>query len=232
MTSSIVTRAMRAFGLVALAATAFSQPLFAIGIPTPQKGDKIEASAVPQQPAADPSDSQFHALFMTWKKADAVATPGAISVPSSKPVATATYTSGYGVRSDPFRGTAAMHAGVDIPGALGTPIYATADGIISKSGRTGGYGNLVEINHGRGIATRYGHLSKIMVADGTRVKRGQIIGLMGSTGRSTGSHLHYEVRVDGKAVNPIPFLQTGEYLVAVQDRAKGTAVGGPAQPAN
>ncbi|MES2987238.1 MAG: M23 family metallopeptidase [Pseudomonadota bacterium] len=121
-----------------------------------------------------------------------------------------------------------MHAGVDIPGAIGTPIYATADGVISHAGRQGGYGNLVQINHGRGIETRYGHLSKIIVSDNTRVKRGQLIGLMGSTGRSTGSHLHYEVRVDGKAVNPIPFLQTGEYLVQIQDRA-ASAVGGPSK---
>jgi murein DD-endopeptidase MepM/ murein hydrolase activator NlpD len=176
--------------------------------------------------AAD-SDAQFRALFLTWKKLDSLEQT-VISIPSMQPVDNVEFTSTFGVRSDPFRGTAAMHAGVDIPGTIGTPIYATADGIIAKSGRTGGYGNLVEINHGRGIATRYGHLSKIMVGENTRVKRGQIIGLMGSTGRSTGSHLHYEVRVDGKAVNPIPFLQTGEYLVAVQDRAKGTAVGGPA----
>jgi murein DD-endopeptidase MepM/ murein hydrolase activator NlpD len=172
------------------------------------------------------ADAQFRALFQTWKKLDMLEQT-VISIPSMQPVDKLLFTSNFGVRSDPFRGTAAMHAGVDIPGALGTPIYATADGIISHAGRQGGYGNLVQINHGRGIETRYGHLSKILVADNTRVKRGQMIGLMGSTGRSTGSHLHYEVRVDGKAVNPIPFLQTGEYLVQIQDRAQ-TAVGGPA----
>lgn len=171
------------------------------------------------------ADAQFRALFQTWKKLDMLEQT-VISIPSMQPVERLIFTSNYGVRSDPFRGTAAMHAGVDIPGAIGTPIYATADGVISHAGRQGGYGNLVQINHGRGIETRYGHLSKILVEDNTRVKRGQMIGLMGSTGRSTGSHLHYEVRVDGKAVNPIPFLQTGEYLVQIQDRAKG--VGGPA----
>ena len=175
--------------------------------------------------AAENADAQFRALFVTWKKLDMLEQT-VISIPSMQPVDKVTFTSSFGVRSDPFRGTAAMHAGVDIPGALGTPIYATADGVISHAGRQGGYGNLVQINHGRGIETRYGHLSKILVADNTRVRRGQIIGLMGSTGRSTGSHLHYEVRVDGKAVNPIPFLQTGEYLVAVQDRVQG-GVGGP-----
>lgn len=176
--------------------------------------------------SSENADAQFRALFNTWKKLDMLEQT-VISIPSMQPVDKLTFTSNFGVRSDPFRGTAAMHAGVDIPGAMGTPIYATADGIVSHAGRQGGYGNLVEINHGRGIETRYGHLSKILVADNTRVRRGQMIGLMGSTGRSTGSHLHYEVRVDGKAVNPIPFLQSGEYLVAVQDRVTG-GVGGPA----
>jgi len=177
--------------------------------------------------SAEAADAQFRALFLTWKKLDALEQT-VISIPSMQPVDKLLFTSSFGVRSDPFRGTAAMHAGVDIPGTIGTPIYATADGVISHAGRQGGYGNLVQINHGRGIETRYGHLSKILVADNSRVRRGQMIGLMGSTGRSTGSHLHYEVRVDGKAVNPIPFLQTGEYLTAVQNRAQG-GVGGPAK---
>jgi murein DD-endopeptidase MepM/ murein hydrolase activator NlpD len=177
--------------------------------------------------SAESADAQFRALFLTWKKLDALEQT-VISIPSMQPVDKLLFTSSFGVRSDPFRGTAAMHAGVDIPGTIGTPIYATADGVISHAGRQGGYGNLVQINHGRGIETRYGHLSKILVADNSRVRRGQMIGLMGSTGRSTGSHLHYEVRVDGKAVNPIPFLQTGEYLTAVQNRAQG-GVGGPAK---
>ncbi|RYD46175.1 MAG: M23 family metallopeptidase, partial [Sphingomonadales bacterium] len=189
--------------------------------------EPVDANDTTADSDAASADAQFRALFQTWKKLDMLEQT-VISIPSMQPVDKLLFTSNFGVRSDPFRGTAAMHAGVDIPGALGTPIYATADGIISHAGRQGGYGNLVQINHGRGIETRYGHLSKILIADNTRVKRGQMIGLMGSTGRSTGSHLHYEVRVDGKAVNPIPFLQTGEYLVQIQDRAAGTAVGGPA----
>lgn len=204
---------------------------------SPERYVKVPAMGGPYEPidndnasgsdaSAEAADAQFRALFVTWKKLDMLEQT-VISIPSMQPVDKLTFTSNYGVRSDPFRGTAAMHAGVDIPGALGTPIYATADGVISHAGRQGGYGNLVQINHGRGIETRYGHLSKILVADNTRVKRGQLIGLMGSTGRSTGSHLHYEVRVDGKAVNPIPFLQTGEYLASVQDRVAG-GVGGPA----
>jgi murein DD-endopeptidase MepM/ murein hydrolase activator NlpD len=196
--------------------------------PVPAMGgpyEPIDNDNASSDASAEAADAQFRALFVTWKKLDMLEQT-VISIPSMQPVDRVTFTSQFGVRSDPFRGTAAMHAGVDIPGALGTPIYATADGVISHAGKQGGYGNLVQINHGRGIETRYGHLSKILVADNTRVKRGQLIGLMGSTGRSTGSHLHYEVRVDGKAVNPIPFLQTGEYLVAVQDRVQG-GVGGP-----
>lgn len=174
------------------------------------------------------ADAQFRALFMSWKKLDTIE-QAAISIPSYQPVQSLSFTSNFGVRSDPFRGTAAMHAGVDIPGPIGTPIYATADGIISRAERAGGYGNLIEVNHGKGIATRYGHLSKILVRDHERVKRGQMIGLMGSTGRSTGSHLHYEVRIDGSAVNPAPYLQAGQLAMAA-DRAQRQrlAMGGPA----
>ena len=175
------------------------------------------------------ADAQFRSLFQAWKKLD-VLEQTAISIPSSKPVDKVSLTSNFGVRSDPFRGTRAMHAGVDIPGPIGTPIYATADGIVSRAGRIGGYGNMVEINHGKGIETRYGHMSKLLVADNARVHRGQLIGLMGSTGRSTGSHLHYEVRIDGRAVNPIPFMQNADYLLQVQDKAaplQVAAVGGP-----
>ncbi len=169
--------------------------------------------------AADANaDAQFRSLFMTWKKLDNIQR-AVIAIPSTEPVTSVTYSSYFGVRSDPFRGTAAMHAGVDIPGAIGTPVYATADGIVARAERSGGYGNLVEVNHGRGIATRYGHLSKILVAANSRVTRGQVIALMGSTGRSTGSHLHYEVRIDGQAVNPMPFLQSADYLLSAQDRA-------------
>lgn len=174
------------------------------------------------------ADAEFKALFQTWKKLDTLEQT-AISVPSIQPVDRLVFTSNFGVRSDPFRGVAAMHAGVDIPGPLGTPIYATADGMVARAERASGYGNLVEINHGKGIETRYGHLSKILVAPNTRVRRGQLIALMGSTGRSTGSHLHYEVRIDGRAVNPSPFLQPSTTLVAIQDRAThAVAVGGPA----
>ena len=182
-------------------------------------GPLIEASS--SEARADlAADAQFRSLFMTWKKLDKLE-QGVIAIPSVQPVSDLKFTSNFGIRSDPFRGTAAMHAGVDIPGPVGTPIYATADGVVAHAGRQGGYGNLVEINHGKGIATRYGHLSKVIVADNTRVRRGQIIGLMGSTGRSTGSHLHYEVRIDGHAVNPVPFLTTADYLLAAQDRAVG-----------
>jgi murein DD-endopeptidase MepM/ murein hydrolase activator NlpD len=186
--------------------------------------DEDAVAAAAATGASAEADSEFRALFATWKKLDSVE-QSVVSIPSMKPVQHVSYTSMFGVRSDPFRGTAAMHAGVDIPGAVGTPIYATADGIVSNAGRQGGYGNMIAINHGRGIETRYGHLSKILVADHARVRRGQLIGLMGSTGRSTGSHLHYEVRLDGRPVNPIPFIQTGEYVAQVS--AGGGAVGGP-----
>lgn len=176
------------------------------------------AAAANAATAEGNADAQFRSLFQTWQKLD-VLEQTVIAIPSMQPVENVKLTSSFGVRSDPFHGSAAMHAGVDIPGPLGTPIYATADGVIGRAGRVGGYGNLITVNHGKGIETRYGHLSKILVAANTRVRRGQLIGLMGSTGRSTGSHLHYEVRIDGAAVNPMPFMQNANVLDQIQQRA-------------
>jgi murein DD-endopeptidase MepM/ murein hydrolase activator NlpD len=185
--------------------------------------EPIDTTAVKAAP-----DPAFRALFQSWKRLDQLQ-QGIVAIPSQKPVDAVDFTSGFGVRSDPFRGGAAMHAGVDIRGAYGTAIYATADGVVGRAGRASGYGNLVELDHGRGIQTRYGHLSSILVQPGQRVKRGELIARMGSTGRSTGNHLHYEVRLDGNAVNPMPFLQGANYLTAMQTRSN-VAVGGPAQP--
>lgn len=188
----------------------------------------MSASIEMPKPAAA-GDQKFRALFASWKRLDQIG-QGVISIPSARPVTAFAYTSGFGVRSDPFRHSAAMHAGIDLAGPLGTPIYATADGVVSYASWMHGYGNLIEIEHGKAIETRYGHLSKILVSPNMRVKRGQLIGLMGSTGRSTGSHLHYEVRLDGRAVNPVPYLQTSDYLLAMQKRTSGgdqVALGGP-----
>jgi murein DD-endopeptidase MepM/ murein hydrolase activator NlpD len=196
----------------------------------PAMGGPFEAADSAATEADLRADTQFRSLFMTWKKLDTLQ-QGVIAIPSAQPVAHLNFTSNYGIRSDPFRGTAAMNAGVDNPGPVGTPVYATADGLVDRAERAGGYGNMVELDHGKGIQTRYGHLSKILVESGTRVHRGQLIALMGSTGRSTGPHLHYEVRIDGHAVNPVPFLQTADYLVAAQDKSINTipvSVGGPA----
>ena len=149
-------------------------------------------------------------------------------LPSGRPVDKLSLTSNFGVRSDPFNGRARMHKGIDIPGPVGTPIYATADGVVNRAQWVNGYGNFVEIEHGNGMETRYGHMSKLLVEPNTRVHRGQMIGLMGSTGRSTGSHLHYEVRVEGAAVNPLPFVVGNDYLLAMNTKPP-VAMGGPTE---
>lgn len=193
--------------------------------------EPVPASADIQPTRVAVADPQFRALFNSWNRLDRLQS-AIVSIPSARPVDMAiTVNSGFGVRTDPFRGGRAMHAGVDIPGAYATKIFATADGRVGRTGWHGGYGNLVELEHGKGIQTRYGHLSSILVAPGAQVKRGQLIALMGSTGRSTGTHLHYEVRIAGRAVNPVPFLQTSDYLLAMQNRPAKVAVGGPVEKA-
>lgn len=113
--------------------------------------------------------------------------------------------SGYGIRIDPIYGTVKMHEGMDFSAPTGTPVYATADGRVLSAGREGLYGNMIEIDHGYGYVTRYAHLSAIKVRAGATVHRGDFIGEVGSTGKSTGSHLHYEVRLRGVAQNPVNY---------------------------
>ncbi|MGP9812791.1 M23 family metallopeptidase [Rhodopseudomonas sp. NSM] len=134
-------------------------------------------------------------------------------VPYRKPVlGDVEFSSGFGVRTDPFLGRPAMHTGLDFRASSGDPVRATAIGKVVNAGWQGGYGQMVEIDHGNGLSTRYGHLSKIIARVGQSVQIGQIIGEVGSTGRSTGPHLHYETRIDGEAVDPQKFLRAGVRL--------------------
>lgn len=127
--------------------------------------------------------------------------------PSGWPVDGGYITSGYGARTDPFTGLRSSHPGVDFAAAEGSEVLAVAGGIVSDAGERNGYGELVEINHGNGYVTRYGHNSRILVKVGDRVVKGQAISLMGSTGRSTGPHVHFEVLLNGNTVNPEQYIQ-------------------------
>jgi murein DD-endopeptidase MepM/ murein hydrolase activator NlpD len=128
-------------------------------------------------------------------------------VPGGRPVESGYISSLYGQRTDPFDGNQASHHGIDFAGAAGTQVLAAADGIVSHTGTDGGYGRLVEITHGDGYVTRYAHNAKVLVKPGETVKRGDAIALMGSTGRSTGTHLHFEVLRHGKPMNPLSFVR-------------------------
>lgn len=128
---------------------------------------------------------------------------GPASLPSGMPLAFTRLTSQFGNRVHPMSGRYHSHAGIDLAAPTGSPVMATADGIVNAAGWAGGYGLLIQIDHGGAVETRYAHLSQLAVASGQSVKRGQIIGFVGSTGRSTGPHLHYEVRESNVAVNPL-----------------------------
>lgn len=143
-----------------------------------------------------------------------------VAVPSGNPADVLMMSSGFGYRSDPFTGSGAMHAGLDFRGPIGTPILAAAPGRISFVGQKSGYGNVVEVDHGQGIMTRYAHLSGFSAKVGAQVAAGQQIAKMGSTGRSTGSHLHFEVRLNGVAVNPRRFLEAKADVLEVKADAR------------
>ncbi len=129
------------------------------------------------------------------------------ATPSIKPTR-GWFTSRFGYRADPFTNRAEMHAGLDMAAPPGTPVYAPADGIVSYVGYEAGYGKLVSIDHGYGVVTRYGHNSRVFVEQGQRVRRWDVISAVGNTGRSTGAHLHYEVRIHGIAVDPFNYILT------------------------
>ncbi|MEP6869999.1 MAG: M23 family metallopeptidase [Novosphingobium sp.] len=123
--------------------------------------------------------------------------------PSQMPIASRFMTSGFGMRAHPLLGEYRMHSGVDLAAPIGTAIRAPSDGVVSSAQWRGGYGLFVALEHGGGVETRYGHMSHLNVAAGQQVRKGETIGFVGSTGLSTGPHLHYEMRINGQAVNPV-----------------------------
>ena len=213
--------------IMAAGAMLFATPALA---DEPAPTGAIDTAAV----ATTEIDSEFTELFASWETLEnggRVSVTGeveaaprfAVSVPSRMPVDGVTLTSGFGMRDHPILRRRARHNGVDLAAPTGTPVYATADGVVEMAQRYSSYGNYVQIGHGGDIETRYAHLSSYTVSAGEHVQMGDLIGYVGSTGRSTGPHLHYEVRVANEAVNPIP------YMVAQleADEAANAARGGP-----
>ena len=170
----------------------------------------------------DVRDPRFVNLAAALGRMDAMERALA-AIPTAMPAASMMMSSGFGYRADPFTGAAAMHAGLDFKGPVGTPILAAAEGKVVLAGFNGGYGKSVEIRHANGLITRYAHLSGVHVRAGQMVERGVQIGRMGSTGRSTGSHLHFEVRLNGQAINPRKFLEANPDVLKVQTVAGNRA---------
>jgi murein DD-endopeptidase MepM/ murein hydrolase activator NlpD len=129
--------------------------------------------------------------------------PALASIPRGMPLAARALTSGFGMRVNPVTGVYAEHDGIDLAAPAGTPIVATADGVVGRAGWAGGYGLMVAVENGGGRETRYGHMSRIAVSAGEHVHAGEVLGFVGSTGRSTGPHLHYETRINGRPVDPL-----------------------------
>jgi len=169
---------------------------------------------VPVKPRGDANafDNQIYRIGLSRARVDDL-NRTLVKVPVRKPVTGEIDTSSaFGMRVDPFLHTPAMHTGLDFRGNTGESIRATAAGKVTQAGWTGGYGKMVEVDHGNGFATRYGHLSEVNVSVGQTVRIGQVVGLLGTTGRSTGPHLHYETRIGGEAVDPQKFLRAGDRL--------------------
>ena len=191
-------------------ADAIAQALEAAGLPVDSELNKSDVGG-PLVPL-DPSmvfDSKVKELDEALDALDEVKKE-ARKLPLANPAPGHTVTSPFGVRTDPILGTAALHTGMDFRAPIGMPAKVTAAGVVTRAGWAGGYGRMVEVDHGGGFATRYGHLSEIDVTVGQKLTAGEVIGKTGSSGRSTGPHLHYEVRHDGEAVDPLRFLTVGK----------------------
>lgn len=202
------------------------QAIRSFGLNPAQLGAAPRGQGGPFIPAAPAiaADPELRALALLLGRLGAMEATLA-AIPSGRPTNAPMETSSYGYRRDPFNGQLAYHSGMDFPGRYGQPILAAAAGKVSYVGPRSGYGNVVEVEHGRGIMTRYAHLSGYGVRAGQQVRRGEAIARMGSTGRSTGTHLHFEVRVNGAAVNPRPFLEAREDVLEIQQLAKRRIAG-------
>lgn len=179
------------------------------------QGGPLEKLSTSRDGSTDP---RFERLGLSLARMDALEN-GLEGVPQVMPADSGEITSGFGYRADPFTGGGAFHPGLDFRGAYGAPIHAAAEGVVSFVGQIRGYGNVVEVSHGNGLLTRYAHMSKTMATVGQKVAAGDVIGAIGSTGRSTGPHLHFEVRINGSVVNPRPFLENAPHVL---EEARGT----------
>lgn len=191
-------------------ADAISQALEAAGLPVDSDFGKSDTGGplIPLDSSMT-FDSKVRELDEALDALDRLKTE-ARRLPLANPAPGRSVTSPFGVRTDPLLGTAALHSGMDFRAPTGMPAKVTAPGVVVKAGWNGGYGRMVEVDHGNGFATRYGHLSKINVTVGKRLNAGDVIGKTGSSGRSTGPHLHYEIRHNGEAIDPLRFLRVGK----------------------
>lgn len=218
-----------------------ASPAFANSSATADIAAPLRAAQAAKPSPLGNGDEEFRQLFAGWQKLDKpqpliqplvsqpknkISASGPVSIPSRHPIEGLRLTSSFGMRNHPVLGGRRQHAGVDLAAPVGTPIYATADGTVSKAEWFSGYGLFVSLEHGADIQTRYGHMSRLNVSNGQQVRKGDIIGYVGSTGRSTGPHLHYEVRIAGQAVNPLPYMQADEFNQPAQ-----RAIPQPASPA-
>ncbi|MCC6828821.1 MAG: M23 family metallopeptidase [Novosphingobium sp.] len=157
-------------------------------------------------------DPRFQRLGLSLARMN-VLERGLAGIPQVLPASLEFISSGFGYRADPFTGGGAFHAGLDFRGPIGAPIFAAAKGVVSFAGVRQGYGNCIEIDHGNGLMTRYAHMSAFRARIGQPVDAGAVIGAIGSTGRSTGPHLHFEVRINDRPVNPRPFLEAAPHVL-------------------
>lgn len=218
--------------VIAFTKTAFRGVLafaaaFATLASVPAQANTSTSAAVEVKAAVEETDSplgkgdeQFQDLFAKWEKLDrdtgSKPQPISISIPSRMPLENASLTSSFGMRTHPVLGGRRAHKGIDLAAPTGTPVYATADGLVQMAQWYSSYGNYIQIGHGNDMETRYAHLSRIVATEGSWVKKGDLIGYVGSTGRSTGPHLHYEIRIAGVAVDPIPYMVESDAQLAFE----------------
>jgi murein DD-endopeptidase MepM/ murein hydrolase activator NlpD len=231
-----------ALTLAAITATG-AVPAFANSSASADIAAPLRAAQAARQSALGNGDEEFRRLFSNWQSLDkpqslvsVSTTPDRagrfqigmprVSIPARIPVEGVHLTSRFGMRVHPVLGGRRQHKGIDLAAPAGTPIHATADGMVSKAEWFSSYGLYVSLEHGGEIQTRYGHMSRMNVYAGQRVQKGDVIGYVGTTGRSTGPHLHYEVRIAGEAVNPMPYMQADEYRAAANSTSFAAGQGG------